>query len=152
SKADWPPVRSKINVTQRSVTLSTTMAQWRLDLERGSWHLSNWNGHTVFSGPARATGFCGLDARLDLKLIEGEGLFGLGETTGTFNKRGLIREFWNIDVLGHSKCIHSGLRSLYVSIPFAISIRNGHAAGIFWDNPARQIWDLGQTQGDRWQM
>jgi len=34
-----------------------------------------------------------------LQLAEGDGLFGRGETSGTFNKRGLIREFWNIDVL-----------------------------------------------------
>lgn len=84
--------------------------------------------------------------RLDLN--ERDRIFGLGEMTGTMDKRGLRRELWNIDVLGHAKAIYHSLSSLYVSIPFAILWRDGRAFGIFWDNPARQVWDMGHTNPD----
>ncbi len=87
-----------------------------------------------------------------LDLVEDESFFGLGETAGAFNRRGAVREFWNIDVLGHTTAIHPGLKQLYVSIPFVISLRHGRAAGLFWDNPAKQTWDLGQTKRDQWRM
>jgi alpha-glucosidase len=44
------------------------------------------------------------------------------------------------------------LRSLYVSIPFAVSLREGRAAGLFWDNPAKQVWDIGVTAPEEWRM
>ncbi len=83
-----------------------------------------------------------------IALQERDRIFGLGETTGLMDKRGLRRELWNIDVLGHAPGIHPSLRSLYVSIPFAILWRDGRPLGIFWDNPARQTWDMGCARPD----
>ncbi|MDB6110825.1 MAG: alpha-glucosidase [Pedosphaera sp.] len=152
SQTDWSAVSAAINHSTRQVVLQTSRGRLVLRLEGGAWELTDAEGRPVFSAKPGATGFAGEEARLSVSLMEGESLFGLGETTGTYNKRGLIREFWNLDVLGHSPAIHPSLRSLYVSIPFAISLRAGRAAGLFWDNPARQTWDLGQTVLDQWQM
>ncbi|MBN8249038.1 MAG: glycoside hydrolase family 31 protein, partial [Verrucomicrobia bacterium] len=124
----------------------------RIALATGAWELADTGGLTVFTAPAGSTAFAGREARLALDLAEEESLFGLGETTGQFNRRGLIRDLWNIDVLGHAPAIHPALKQLYVSIPFAISLRHGRAAGLLWDNPARQRWDLGQTRLNTWQM
>ena len=151
-KTDWPPVRAEIRARARSVDLSTRSGRLTYNLAHGGWTVSGPGGRPIFRSPPGATGFEWLRPCVRLALEEGEGLFGLGETTGTFNKRGLIREFWNLDVLGHAPGIYPGLRSLYVSIPFALSLRAGWIGGLFWDNPARQCWDLGQTQLDRWQM
>jgi alpha-glucosidase len=118
----------------------------------GAWTLKDARGITVFSSPRGGTGFQGGKAVVELELAEHESLFGLGGTTGPLDRRGQVREFWNIDVLGHAPAIHPGLKSLYVSIPFAISLRDGRAAGLFWDNPARQCWNLGQAGPDRWTM
>lgn len=120
---------------------------------RGAWQLSDAQGFEVFSAGPGATGFSseGL-ANLTLDLIEHEALFGLGEVTGTLDRRGSVREFWNIDVLGHAPAIHPALPSLYVSIPMALSLRHGRAAGLFWDNPGRQRWDLGATVPDHWSL
>jgi alpha-glucosidase len=109
-------------------------------------------GLVLFASHAGGTGFAGPAAVVRLALQEEEAIFGLGESTGTFNKRGLIRQFWNIDVGGHADAVHPVLQNMYVSIPFALSLRHGRAAGLFWDNPARQRWDIGQTEFDRWQM
>lgn len=134
-------------------TVSVESADGRLtwNCTTGAWSLRAGN-LTLFECGADGIGFDGDAARVSLHLAERESLFGLGETTGTFNKRGLVREFWNTDVLGHAPAIHPSLRSLYVSVPFALSMRDGRAAGLFWDNPCRQTWDLGQAQPDRWEM
>lgn len=97
-------------------------------------------------------GFADTEARVTLDLAPEDSVFGLGETTGQFNRHGVVRDFWNIDVLGHAPAIHAGLRQLYVSIPFATVVRAGRTFGVFWDNPARQYWDVGQTRRGSWQM
>ena len=149
---DWPAVDTMIRRSARRVDVRTAGGQWTLDLARGAWQVTDPGGLVVFDAPSEGTRFEGRAAALELRLAEREALFGLGETTGQFNKRGLVREFWNIDVLGHSPAIHPGLRHLYVSIPFALSLRDGRAAGLFWDNPTRQSWDLGQSASDRWRL
>jgi alpha-glucosidase len=151
-KREWPLPPVRIFKGARSFRLQTTEGQFRLNLGSGEWALEDKFGLVLFHSRPGATRFCGASPGLNLTLQEGEAIFGLGESSGTFNKRGLIREFWNIDVGGHARAVYAGLRNLYVSIPFAISLRHGRAAGLFWDNPARQFWDLGQTVFDRWQL
>ncbi len=151
-KPNGTPPSFRIQSRGAFVSLRTHAAQFRIDRTSGAWAVTDSFGIEIFRAPARALGFTGQEARLSLALADREAIFGLGETTGTFNKRGLIREFWNTDVLGHAPAIHPSLRSLYVSIPFALSLRDGRVAGLFWDNPTRQTWDLGQTRPDVWQM
>ncbi len=145
-KGDWPSVACRIETSRARITLATDEGRFTLDPRNGAWRLIDRAGLEVFSAPPRAMGFTGEEPRVGLRLADGESLFGLGETTGPWNKRGLIREFWNSDVLGHAPAIHPGLRNLYVSIPLLMSLREGRAAALFWDNPSRQIWDLGSTQ------
>ncbi len=134
------------------VTVRTEQGQLRLDLKSGAWRLEDRSGVAVFESPTESTGFAATEARVTLALADNESIFGVGESSGTFNKRGLIRDFWNIDVGGHSRTVYAGLRHLYVSVPFALSLRHGRAAGIFWDNPSRQSWDIGQTEFTRWKL
>jgi alpha-glucosidase len=151
-KTDWPCVPTRIRASRNLARIETEQGRLIVGMTSGEWTLVSKTDDVIFSSVPQKTGFAKGAGNVTLALDEGESLFGLGETTGTFNKRGLIREFWNTDVLGHASAIHPGLRSLYVSIPFAISLRNGRAAGLFWDNPARQTWDLGQTKLFEWQM
>ncbi len=147
---DWPDPGVRWKFHRKSFSGTTAAGQFKLQLETGRWTLTDDGGNELFAGSGFQ--FDNGQPRFELALAPDEKLFGLGETTGTFDKRGLVREFWNIDVLGHAPAIHPGLRSLYVSIPFAVSLRGGVAAGLFWDNPARQVWDMGATQLDRWAL
>jgi alpha-glucosidase len=151
-KTEWDGVATNICRESHEITLATSAGKLLLRVKDGSWRLLDRSGNEVFSTIPGATGFVGAQGRVTLTLAESESLHGLGETTGPFNKRGLRRVFWNIDVLGHAPAIHPGLQSLYLSIPFTISLREGRAAGLFWDNPARQTWDMGQTKLEQWQM
>src|ERR1043166_382702 len=148
----WTAREAQIRTGQGSVTVQTAAGQLRLHLANGAWEVLDRAGAGVFSAAANQTGFSADRAQVTLKLQEGASIFGLGETTGPFNKRGLHRVFWNIDVLGHARAIHPELQSLYISIPFAISVRAGRAAGLFWDNPARQEWDMSLASAGQWRM
>jgi len=149
---EWEPTPFEVRSGDGTVTLVTSEASFALQLEGGAWSFGDAEGRILFSSDSYQTGFTGEKISTKIGLLPEDAIFGLGETTGTFNKRGLIREFWNTDVLGHAPAIHPSLRSLYVSIPFALVWREGVVSGLFWDNPARQVWDLGQTQFDQWQM
>jgi alpha-glucosidase len=151
-KPAWPDIHVDVSCRSKRLRMSSTSGTFDLCLLTGEWQLRDKNNLELFAAKPAAMGFAGPEPCLTLSLNEGEAVFGLGETTGPMNKRGLIREFWNVDVRGHTPVMHAGLRNMYLSIPFAISLRDGRAAGIFWDNPGRQLWDIGQTQFDRWQM
>lgn len=146
-----PSAIVSVHTAPGSVSLRTPDASLTWSLSDSSWVLES-GGLELFRSKPASMGFASGSAQLALALHDREAIFGLGESTGSFNKRGLIREFWNIDVLGHAPAIHPSLRNLYVSIPFALSLRDGRAAGLFWDNPARQTWDMGQTRLDEWKL
>lgn len=148
-KTSWPAVAVRTQADTRSVTLSTRGGAFRFELRTGAWRVTDRAGLEVLCAPARAMALAPARARVALRLAPREHLFGLGEMTGPFDKRGLVRDLWNIDVLGHASAIHPGLRSMYLSIPFLTSLRDGRAAGWFWDQPARQSWDLGRACPDR---
>lgn len=123
--------------------LATEAGSLQFDTASGGWRLVDAAGLEIFHSLARKTWLNPAGgAGFQLELAPGETLFGFGETNGPLNQRGQRRELWNIDVLGHAPAIHPGLRSQYASIPLMISLREGRAAAIFWDNPARQVWDL----------
>lgn len=148
-KRDWPAPAAAVETVRGRVSFRTSEAMWSLDLKSGEWKIEDKFGLPLFSNEPGETAFTDKHPQLTLKLEEGETLFGLGETTGPLNKRGLVRELWNTDVLGHASCVFPGLRRLYVSIPFLVSLRNGRAAGLFWDNTSRMEWDLGRSHPDQ---
>ena len=130
----------------------TSTATFRLSLRTGAWRLIDTFGLPVFESLPAMTGPTGSETTVELSLVDGESIFGMGENTGSWNLRGRRREFWNTDVLGLAPAIYPGIPSLYVSIPFALSLRDGRAAGLFWDHPGRQLWDVGARRLDRWTM
>lgn len=138
-------------VKQGWASLVHGSTELRVLLRTGEWAVSD-RGIEIFHALPGSTVLRGQQSTLALALHARESIFGLGEATGTFDRRGLVRDFWNIDVLGHAPGIHPGLRNLYISVPFALSLRDGRAAGLFWDTPARQSWDLGQADLERWTL
>ena len=138
-----PAAAGSVDATKTTASFVTLEGGIQVSLKTGAWEICDLGGLTIASGTAPT--FDGTRTRLQLNLVDRERLLGLGEGTGPLNRRGLVRDFWNTDVLGHAPAIHPALQSLYVSIPFAISLRDGRAAAWFWDSPARQTWDLGQS-------
>ena len=140
ARHDWPAVATRRRTRGHAISLLTKAGRLTFHTDSARWELGDARGRLLLG--ASFSGFGHARAQVTLALRAREAVHGLGEMTGPLDKRGLVREFWNADVLGHASCMHAGLRNLYVSIPFGISLRAGHAAGIFWDNPARQAWGV----------
>ncbi|MCT8137875.1 DUF4968 domain-containing protein [Anaerobacillus sp. CMMVII] len=73
------------------------------------------------------------------KMDEYDHFYGFGEKTGFLNKRGEKMEMWNTDVYAPH---NPETDALYQSIPFFITLREGLAHGIFFDNTWRTHFDL----------
>ena len=69
--------------------------------------------------------------------------FGLGDKTGSFDRRSQAYTLWNMD---HG--IEESLDPIYKSIPFFLSISGGRSYGLFLDNTWRTWFDFGKRSRD----
>lgn len=74
-------------------------------------------------------------------LFDDEKFFGLGEKTGSLNRRGRQFTMWNSDIPGYPK----NQDPLYVSIPFFIGLRDNIAYGIYFDNTYKSYFNMGAS-------
>ncbi len=65
--------------------------------------------------------------------------YGFGEKTSFLDKRGEKMTMWNSDVYAPH---NPEIDSLYESIPYFMTLRNGKAHGIFFDNSFKSIFDM----------
>ncbi len=73
----------------------------------------------------------------------GEHYFGLGDKTGSFDRREQAYTLWNTDI-GPQESTDP----LYKSIPFFLAINNSRSYGIFLDNTWRTWFDFGKQARD----
>ena len=80
------------------------------------------------------------------KVMENDMFFyGLGERTGSLNKKGYHYRNWNTDdPMPHGETY----AQLYKSIPFLITIKNEEAFGIFFDNHFESHFDMGKENSN----
>jgi alpha-glucosidase len=84
--------------------------------------------------------------RLVTRRAPGERFFGCGERTAGLEKTGSHQVFWNHDPIpGHT----ASFNNLYTSIPFVLSLRDGRAYGLLFDNPGRAEIDLAKADPAR---
>jgi alpha-glucosidase len=70
--------------------------------------------------------------------------YGFGEKTSFLDKRGEKMTMWNSDVYAPH---NPEIDALYQSIPYFMTIRNGDAHGIFFDNTFKTVFDM-KTSND----
>jgi len=81
-----------------------------------------------------------------IKSMDGdEKFYGLGDKTGVLNKRDYEYENWNSDVYSTHT---DGVRALYKSIPFLITLKDAGVYGIFFDNTYHSYINLGKECRD----
>lgn len=83
----------------------------------------------------------GTEIRTTKVLRNDEHFFGLGEKTGTLNRRGKSYTMWNSD----KPCYSENEDPLYKSIPFFMSSYN---YGIFFDNTYKTKFDFGKESNE----
>ena len=152
AKEDWEPVEVSMQESEAELTLSTTAATAHIalqplrvgfadpagrafaadDVELGMGAIETF-GTDVFSEPL------GSPVRLYKKRVKGERYFGCGERTSGLEKTGSHQVFYNVDPpIGHT----ASFNNLYTSVPFTLSMTNGLAHGLFFDNTHRVEFDL----------
>ncbi|MGI8909064.1 MAG: glycoside hydrolase family 31 protein [Rubrobacteraceae bacterium] len=96
-------------------------------------------GANVFTQPL------GSPVKLYKRREPGERYFGCGERTSGLEKTGSSQIFWNVDPpSGHT----ASFNNLYSSIPFSLSLIEGKAHGLFFDNTHRVEFDLAKDDPD----
>ena len=68
-------------------------------------------------------------------------IYGLGDKTGTLNKRCYEYENWNSDIPDPHE---DSFKSLYKSIPFFITLKEKGVYGIFYDNTFKSYFNFGK--------
>jgi alpha-glucosidase len=152
AKEDWDPVEVSMQESEEELTLSTTAATARITLHPLRVGFADASGRAfaaddeelgmgvveilgadVFSEPL------GSPVRLYKKREAGERYFGCGERTSGLEKTGSHQVFYNVDPpIGHT----ASFNNLYTSIPFTLSMTNGVAHGLLFDNTHRVEFDL----------
>lgn len=70
---------------------------------------------------------------------ENDHYYGFGEKTSFLDKRGEKMTMWNSDVYAPH---NPEIDALYQSIPFFLTLRDGKAHGIFFDNTFKTVFDM----------
>ncbi|PLR78908.1 alpha-glucosidase [Bacillus sp. V3-13] len=71
--------------------------------------------------------------------------YGFGEKTGFLDKRGEKMTMWNTDVYAPH---NPETDPLYQSVPYFMTLRNGRAVGIFFDNTFKTTFDFKTEEND----
>ena len=135
----------KILPEKASLSFVTTACKVEL---RASAMKIQMAGGAVLETVGDGFGFNGEKAVFTFNTESATGFFGFGERTRRFNKIGDCLDFYNVDV--GSVFPHTFHRDdydpAYVSIPLAIIRSGGVCTGIYFDNPERLIFDVGQIR------
>ncbi|WP_102347550.1 glycoside hydrolase family 31 protein [Bacillus sp. Marseille-P3661] len=98
------------------------------------------DGSTLVNETVKGMGHTSTNEVICFKeMLEQDHFYGFGEKTGFLNKRGEKMTMWNSDVFAPH---NPETDSLYQSIPFFMTIRDGNAHGIFFDNTFKTTFDL----------
>jgi alpha-glucosidase len=152
AREDWGPVEVSMEESDGKLTLATSAATVGVSLDPLRISFTDASGHTFAAddeelgmGFVRQPGAdvfnqpLGSPPRLYKRREVGERYFGCGERTSGLEKTGSYQVFWNVDPpAGHT----ASFNNLYASIPFTLSLVNGRAYGLFFDNTHRAEFDL----------
>jgi len=158
-KSEWEAAQVSMSDTEEEITLSTPEATAHISLNPLRIRFTDSEGRQFAAddnelGMGFVTGGqqsvvttpLGDPARLYKRREEGERYFGCGERTSGLEKTGSYQVFWNVDPpAGHT----AAFENLYTSVPFTLSLADGKAHGLFFDNTHRVEFDLAKESADR---
>jgi alpha-glucosidase len=141
-----PAAKAEIGPT--SATLTTASLKIAVQYSPLRISFANSAGEIIDSDdPKNGTSLSGSAFRVAKQLDDDEHVYGLGEKSGSLDKRGwklggYSYAMWNSD----TPAFDSSTDPLYVSVPFFMVLKHGEAHGIFLDNTWRSYFDIGHEQ------
>ncbi|HEY0741253.1 MAG TPA: glycoside hydrolase family 31 protein [Chryseosolibacter sp.] len=138
------PGASTLEVSETSDQLVLTTENFQTIIHKDPFRISflTYDGSVINEDDKRlGTSWNGEQVTTYKKLQEGERFIGLGEKTGSLDRRGHGYTNWNTDNFGYG----SGADPLYSSIPFYIGIHSKLVYGIFFDNSHKTYFNFGAS-------
>lgn len=139
---EWSPIEVNISETENLVEINSGALKILVDKQPCSLTIQDKSGKSLLRKlgvgyhPDSQQTIC--RANYDKQTA----YYGLGEKTGSLNRAGRKFELWNSDPLNYDP----GIDPIYMSIPFLVSLVDGKAAGLFFDNSYRSWVDLGASR------
>ena len=152
--ASWavlPEARSaSVAVTQESnaATAGFRTATLRVTVDRATGQVTLLDrAGNILQQDTEPIQFQGDHFRIAKSMPANEHYFGLGDKTGSFDRRDQAFRMWNTDAYGWQESTDP----LYKSIPFYLSYRAGVSLGVLIDNTWPSSFDFGKTLGNTFQ-
>jgi alpha-glucosidase len=139
-RAEWLPVAvrveegaDRLTIRSDSATLVVHRTPCRLTWQdRGGATLADHDS-------AMAIGWDGNEVRSWYRIADGDRFYGLGEKTGTLDKRGEQWTLWNSDTYAYGPSTDP----IYLGVPFFVGLRDDTAFGVYLNNSARSTFNFG---------
>lgn len=124
-----------------SVGFSTHALRVQIDRDSMRLHITDLHGNVIQEdAPGRPVEFHGHAFRVYKTMPEDEHYFGLGDKPGPLDRRNQAFVMWNTN----SYAFQEYTDTIYKSIPFFVTFRQGRSAGVFLDNTGRSSFDFGK--------
>lgn len=126
-----------------SVRLDATQIGARIDPKTLRLEVLDAGGKVLLDDLAGRAALSSQGFRLRAHLNGDDHIFGLGDKTGTFDRKGGAYTMWNSDAWKFTQATDP----LYKSIPFFMAVSDGgQSFGLFLDNTWRSTFDFGKTE------
>ncbi|TRX59514.1 DUF4968 domain-containing protein [Fulvivirga sp. M361] len=139
---DTPSGDFKLEESETSLVITTSKIQLILYRTPVRFVFKDLKGNVINEDDAAfGTSWIGEQVSTYKKLQPDERFIGLGEKTGSLDRRGNGYQNWNTDNYAY----HNGSDPLYCSTPFYIGIHAGQAYGIYFDNSHKTHFNFGAS-------
>lgn len=136
-----------IQIEDHDSKLVLNSSKLKIELQKSPLRvcIKNENDEIIVSEADLGMGYTSANSVFCNKAMdEHDHYYGLGEKTGFLDKRGEKLTMWNSDVFAPH---NPETDALYQSIPYFMTLRNGKAHGIFFDNTCKTHFDF-KTSAD----
>jgi len=126
------------------VELHTAAVRVKLDRRTLALTVEDAAGRAILAdAPGTAMAFENGGFRLRKAMPQDAHYFGLGDKTGSLDRRGGAFTMWNTDAFGYTPSTDP----VYKSVPFVIGVdESSHSFGLFVDNHWRSFFDFGKSE------
>lgn len=138
----------EVDETGAVVTLRTAAISAELDPKSFALTVRDAAGHVLLaSAPGEAMRFARGGFTIREAMPQNAHYFGLGDKTGTLDRRDQAYVLWNTDAYGYGVATDP----IYKSVPFVLGLDDeGTSFGLFLDNTWRSHFDFGKAERAAW--
>lgn len=133
-------VETSLEESESSIIIANKILQVKIDKYPFRVSFFNADGSSIVEEKEVGMGYKDTNEIICYKSMDdSDHFYGFGEKTGFLDKRGEKLIMWNTDVYAPH---NPETNALYQSIPFFMTLRNGRAHGLFFDNSYKSFFDL----------